>query len=734
MRLELLTGAADPSSTAPDGVSQALDDARDAIATRDVRRALVAYVFIAERRFSGIVFESRRALELALDALALASAVVSNVHASLVERVAAAELGGCAARVVGACARSRRFARDVVGVAHAIAVTSAFASTATTHEELRTRAPRAVTSSALALMSIGSKAATRAVAAQSGDLGFYAFETPSAAMDLAHAIAYGVLANDVDAVIAMLVAWERPLDAGDEYARERVTALGGGSMRRVLENVIASGELSKDAVQELLIKSASDGKTGGVYVLAAIYRASVVLKDAETTRMCANELLELARAMEAWIGMRERDVALEARALACVTAISACVDVDATSGPLQPVCTLILRASCKAFALAHDCLLQSFARGRTPQEASRILQDLVTSPVYLNADFIAQAVSREGRLDAHQAISALIDFSAYWYATARDLASPERAAWFGDLDATAILPARAVVHEFVIIALKNILSVGSLEAHFTQTMTVLSYIEFSRAASVEYAQVLGAIANALGGLIPGGDGALALAFVDALPVLEGDAWHEDEMLASRIHLALRLLPFTISKLSVGTLLERVLPYVRACCDHAISHVVKAAHVAYVSIFHAHPELNDRLFPEYLNMALERYPTSTPLEPLIAAVGLATRFGEPGSRIALHIANELSGKVKSMDAMPTPVGSTDPPVEPLRRLLFQLVTLVDFPLIPAIQDILQDTVLDGADAQTRSRRHQTLAYTVMRCPDYARKPLMVDWVLRMSSKL
>ena len=122
-------------------------------------------------------------------------------------------------------------------------------------------------------------AATRAVAAQSGDLGFYAFETPSAAMDLAHAIAYGVLANDVDAVIAMLVAWERPLDAGDEYARERVTALGGGSMRRVLENVIASGEVSKDAVQELLIKSASDGKTGGVYVLAAIYRASVVLKD-----------------------------------------------------------------------------------------------------------------------------------------------------------------------------------------------------------------------------------------------------------------------------------------------------------------------------------------------------------------------------------------------------------------------------------------------------------------------
>ena len=177
------------------------------------------------------------------------------------------------------------------------------------------------------------------------------------------------------------------------------------------------------------------------------------------------------------------------------------------------------------------------------------------------------------------------------------------------------------------------------------------------------------------------------------------------------------------------------PYIRQCCDHDSKTVVKAAHVVYVGIFHVCPELNDEVFPEYMRMALERYPASTPLEPFIAAVGLVTKFGEAGSEIALFIAQKLIQKVRIMDAATTEAPpASDPPVEALRRLLFQLVTLVDFPLIPAIQEMLQDAVLSTVDPGARENQYQTLAYTVMRCPDYARKPMCVDWIMAMSSKL
>ena len=181
-------------------------------------------------------------------------------------------------------------------------------------------------------------------------------------------------------------------------------------------------------------------------------------------------------------------------------------------------------------------------------------------------------------------------------------------------------------------------------------------------------------------------------------------------------------------------MRAVCPYIRQCCDHDSKTVVKAAHVVYVGIFHVCPELNDEVFPEYMCMALERYPTSTPLEPFIAAVGLVTKFGEAGSEIALFIAQKLIQKVRIMDAATTEAPpASDPPVEALRRLLFQLVTLVDFPLIPAIQEMLQDAVLSTVDPGARENQYQTLAYT-MRCPDYARKPMCVDWIMAMSSKL
>jgi hypothetical protein len=60
--------------------------------------------------------------------------------------------------------------------------------------------------------------------------------------------------------------------------------------------------------------------------------------------------------------------------------------------------------------------------------------------------------------------------------------------------------------------------------------------------------------------------------------------------------------------------------------------------------------------------------------------------------------------------------------------------VDFPLITPVRDIIQRAVLGAPDRQTRAAHHRALAFAVMRCPDYARKPSIVDWVIALSSKL
>lgn len=735
MRLELITGAVDAASTDDTGVARALDDAASSIAARDALRAAVAFDFLAERRFSVAVAESRRAFELALDALSVARDALDDSSSALERRVASSELAGSAARVVAASARGLRFASDARGAEHATIALERTLWTAIRAREVSVRSPRAVTSSVLALMAIGSEQSTSAAARASGELGAFAFETPNAAMEHAHAIAYGVLETGygVDAAMALVEAWERPLDSGVGYARARLGALGGGATRRVLENAIASAAVPRAAVAELLDRCGRDGRIGVVYLLASIFRASVALKDAELMEACANSLLSSARALEVWLSQQNREITSESRAFACISSISSCLDMDAPKGTLRSLSLLVARAVCKSFALSHELLLLCRAQGYAPGEASLILQDLVTSPIYLTADFIAQTVCQHDGLDPQRAIDVLVHFSAHWYATALELNSPEFAGWVDEIDRSVLIPARAVVHEFSMIILRNAMR-GRLDLQLGAAMAVLANTEFSRAGSVEYTQVLGNIATAIGDAIPRSDAPIAMALLDSLPALAGPSWQDDEMLSSRVHLALRLLPFAVSRFSVKTIIDRVIPYVRQCCEFSLHHVVKAAHVAYVAIFHAHPELNESLFPEYLRMALERYPASTPVEPLIAAVGLATRFGQPGSRIAIHIASEISQKVKSMDSLPPAPSASDPPAEPLRRLLFQLITLVDFPLIPVIQDILQDAVLDGSDSQTRSKRHQTLAYTVMRCPDYARKSLMVDWVMRMTSKL
>ena len=169
---------------------------------RDVRGATTACGAVAKARFDDRVVESARAFEVALDALALATA-----------REGGDALGARAARVIAACARGRRFREDAFGSRAATRCAAAFAE--------RRRGEGAATASALALAAIGSEESFEAlvVLVRSG-IGAVAFETPSSALEYAYAYAYGVAAERASgtaAASALLEAWER-VDVGDEYA------------------------------------------------------------------------------------------------------------------------------------------------------------------------------------------------------------------------------------------------------------------------------------------------------------------------------------------------------------------------------------------------------------------------------------------------------------------------------------------------------------------------------------
>ena len=738
MRLELAPGGATPGELerARVDVSRALDDARSFLARRDAPRAAHAFDAVARARFFFSRIESQAAFELALDALSLAAhAVTTGDDTHDPTRLAGAELGSSAATVVASVIRDAEARRDGYARAAATRGVDAFLRGVLRARELAKLSSSAVTSSVLALMAIGSEESSRAAAsaAAAATLGEFAFETPAAAAQYAYAYAYGVIENDgFDAACALLEAWE-VMDVGDEYAVSRKSLFGGGALRRVMENVFVSGAVPRATMVNLAKRCETDSRIGNVYVLGALFRSSAALKDLELKTMCAQTMVSTASVLEKWLATSTRDVTLEARALACISSFSACVDIDESNGPLRSLKTLLARATLKVFSHTHGSLLHSLAERKTPQETSHILHDLTTSPIYMNAHFIAEAVSRDDGVDPSAAFPMLAEFAKHSYETARELNSRDYATWVNALDIAIIRAARAHVYEFVLVVLKNTLR-GRLDSHVTEALHVLGHMEFARTTSVEYAQVLGAIANVLISLPPAGDAPIALAFLENLPIL-ADSWASDNVLGARIHLSLRLLPFILSKVSHARVMRAVCPYIRQCCDHDSKTVVKAAHVVYVGIFHVCPELNDEVFPEYMRMALERYPASTPLEPFIAAVGLVTKFGEAGSEIALFIAQKLIQKVRIMDAATTEAPpASDPPVEALRRLLFQLVTLVDFPLIPAIQEMLQDAVLSTVDPGARENQYQTLAYTVMRCPDYARKPMCVDWIMAMSSKL
>lgn len=739
MRLELLPGAVLPRDASDDiDLERCVRDASIALASRDVPNAARAVEALARGRFSPALSHSKRAFELALDACALARdairgrdiAVVADAHGL------AASAGAIVAAVVRATElRADAYALNVAGrcVIDLLRVI-AYEGDA----EMSRRVPTALTAQVLALGAIGTSDAFAFVASSSAAFGHRgAFESPQSALEYAYACAYalvGAQEGGMSAFGALLEAWET-FDEGAEYAAVRRSVFAGGALKLVLEHAVISGAASRLVALDVVRGSVRHCRVAHAYVVGAMYKASVVLRDAELRAACVEAFGEQSRDVVSWTtSSGRRDVAAEARAFAFVVAMTTCLDVDEVDSTLRLMTGVAAQAACRVFSLVHGVLLHSRARGASPHDASRILRDLITSPVFINAPFIATVVSKDDGLGLS---GALVTLASYMYDTARDIESSE---WAKALDEMTLINARSSAYEFVLLALKNATQ-GRMRARVIEAVHVLTRMEFARTTTVEYAQMLGGVASALSLPEAQLDSSTSVAFLSMLPDdISNEFWRSDGVLSARIHLTLRFLPFITSKLSSERIVHAVVPFVHACCTHELKHVVKAAHVAYVGIFHARPDLHVSLFPPYLRAALDAYPAMTPIEPFIAAVGIVTKLGDAGNDLGVVIAQEIAAKVQRMDVSPDASSSgaatdrRDPPVEPLRRLLFQLITLVDFPLITPVRDIIQRAVLEAPDRSTRAARHRALAFTVMRCPDYARKPSIVDWVVALSSKL
>ena len=739
MRLELLPGAVLPRDASDDiDLERCLRDASIALASRDVPNAARAVEALARGRFSPALSHSKRALELALDACALARDTIRDRDIAV-----AADAHGLAASA-GAIVASAVRATELRADAYALNVAGrcvidllrviAYEGDA----EMSRRMPTALTAQVLALGAIGTSDAFAFVASSSAAFGHRgAFESPQSALEYAYACAYalvGAQEGGMSAFGALLEAWET-FDEGAEYAAVRRSVFAGGALKLVLEHAVISGAVSRLVARDVVRGSVRHCRVAHAYVVGAMYKASVVLQDAELREACVEAFGEQSRDVVSWTtSSGRRDVAAEARAFAFVVAMTTCLDVDEVDGTLRLVTGIVAQAACRVFSLVHGVLLHSRARGASPPDASRILRDLITSPVFINAPFIANVVSKDDGLGLS---GALVTLASYMYDTARDIESSE---WAKALDEMTLINARSSVYEFALLALKNATQ-GRVRARVIEAVHVLTRMEFARTTTMEYAQMLGAVASALSSPEPQLDSPTSVVFLSMLPDdISNEFWRSDGVLSARIHLTLRFLPFITSKLSSERIVYAVVPFVHACCTHELKHVVKAAHVAYVGIFHARPDLHVSLFPRYLRAALDAYPAMTPIEPFIAAVGIVTKLGDAGNDLGVVIAQEIAAKVQRMDVSPDASSSgaatdrRDPPVEPLRRLLFQLITLVDFPLVTPVMDIIQRAVLEAPDRSTRATRHRALAFTVMRCPDYARKPSIVDWVVALSSKL
>ena len=739
MRLELLPGAVLPRDASDDiDLERCVRDASIALASRDVPNAARAVEALARGRFSPALSHSKRAFELALDACALARdairgrdiAVVADAHG----------LAASAGAIVASAVRATELSADAyaLNVAGRCVIDLLRVIAYEGDAEMSRRVSTALTAQVLALGAIGTLDAFAFVASSSAAFGHRgAFESPQSALEYAYACAYalvGAQEGGMSAFGALLEAWET-FDEGAEYAAVRRSVFAGGALKLVLEHAVISGAASRLVALDFVRGSVRHCRVAHAYVVGAMYKASVVLRDAELRAVCVEAFGEQSRDVVSWTtSSGRRDVAAEARAFAFVVAMTTCLDVDDVDSTLRLMTGVAAQAACRVFSLVHGVLLHSRARGASPHDASRILRDLITSPLFINAPFIANVVSTDDGLGPS---GALVTLASYMYDTARDNESSE---WANAIDEMTLINARSSAYEFVLLALKNATQ-GRVRARVIEAVHVLTRMEFARTTTVEYAQMLGGVASALSLPEAQLDSSTSVAFLSMLPDdISNEFWRSDGVLSARIHLTLRFLPFITSKLSSERIVHAVVPIVHACCTHELKHVVKAAHVAYVGIFHARPDLHVSLFPRYLRAALDAYPAMTPIEPFIAAVGIVTKLGDAGNDLGVVIAQEIAAKVQRMDVSPDTSSSgaatdrLDPPVEPLRRLLFQLITLVDFSLITSVRDIIQRAVLEAPDRSTRAARHRALAFTVMRCPDYARKPSIVDWVVALSSKL
>ena len=722
-----------PRARSLDDISPVIDLARAAVRARSLIDCRRAFASLELARDANAVARARDLVLVAIDVLAFAATFLDVHDRQDVTR--ALEVAHLASAVV---ARRRELgaALDASDGARATTVLDDVLTRLTRKDFTFARdVPESATSCALALATLGDDEAREALRSSGAELGRFARASSRASDDLAQAVCVAFKSIDdggFDAFDALLRSYDDVDDTAWTYDVARARASCARTLARRLERELASGAISPSARATVALKMIDAQGCGTTAVVCALMNAHEGVSEGE----------EIARAVDAGVRARTRDVAKwtsssssprdvrrEARAMAYVDAMATMSANARERESVGEARGTFATAACRLFSLAHGILIESRANARSPSEASRAVKALTTSTVFVDGANVARAMSMKEAVGTRAALATL---ATYAYDTARDV---ERGEWGKGLDEVTISNARASVHEFVVIALGNVMR-AHVEEVVVEVAHALMMLEFARrTTTVEYAQLLGVVASVLSAPEPMMDSPRTVAFVSVLPDVSEDM--SDDVASARVHLALRLLPFVAPKLSSSRIVRDVVPFVDACCLHERKHVLKAAHVAYAGIFYAHPELHGALVPKYVRSSLENYPAKTPIEPFIAAVAIITKLGDAGSDLGVLIAREISEKVRFMDAeaADAPLAADrDPPVEPLRRLLFQLITLVDFPLIPVVRDIVQDAVFAARDRSTRVRLHRELASVVARCPDYARKPAFVDWILRLSSKL
>lgn len=92
-----------------------------------------------------------------------------------------------------------------------------------------------------------------------------------------------------------------------------------------------------------------------------------------------------------------------------------------------------------------------------------------------------------------------------------------------------------------------------------------------------------------------------------------------------------------------------------------------------------------------------------------------------------------------EAEPAAAAAAHAAAATLRRLVFNLLSLVDHPLVPDVQAAAEAAVMSAGSSPGRSSAGRMAAYEdlvsgVLACGDYARKSACVEWALRLRSRM